>query len=350
MGGYFDLPQKKNRVVELEQLIAEPDFWQDQERATRLSREYEQNKSELQKWQLLVDDVEDLLSLLELTSSDPLLLTEIEARLVILEKKYQELEFLALFVGEYDRGDVWLSIHAGTGGVDAQDFAQMLMRMYTRFCQQHDFDVSIVDTTPATEAGIKNVTLAIKGPYAYGWLRAEHGVHRLVRISPFDAEGMRHTSFALVEVLPHIEQDTTIVLRDEDLRIDVFRAGGKGGQSVNTTDSAVRITHIPTGITVKCQNERSQLQNKTSALKILKSKLVTYYHIQSQDQLNELKGEHRQTQWGSQVRSYVLQPYTLVKDHRTGHETPDVESVLDGNLDDFATAYLRSDLGDDVVM
>ncbi len=350
MGGYFDLPQKKNRVIELEQSIAEPDFWQDQERATRLSREYEQNKSELQKWQLLVDDVEDLLSLLELTSSDPSLLTEIEARLVALEKKYQELEFLALFVGEYDRGDVWLSIHAGTGGVDAQDFAQMLMRMYTRFCQQHDFDVSIVDTTPASEAGIKNVTLAIKGPYAYGWLRAEHGVHRLVRISPFDAEGMRHTSFALVEVLPHIEQDTTIVLRDEDLRIDVFRDGGKGGQSVNTTDSAVRITHIPTGITVKCQNERSQLQNKTSALKILKSKLVTYYHIQNQDQLNELKGEHRQTQWGSQVRSYVLQPYTLVKDHRTGHETPDVESVLDGNLDDFATAYLRSDLGDDVVM
>jgi peptide chain release factor 2 len=348
LGGYFDLPQKKNRTVELEHIITQPDFWHDQERATRLSREYEQNKDELQKWQLLVDDVEDLLSLLELTSSDPSLLTEIETRLVVLEKKYQELEFLALFVGEYDRGDVWLSIHAGTGGVDAQDFAQILMRMYTRFCQQHAFDVSIVDTTPATEAGIKNVTLAIKGLYAYGWLRAEHGVHRLVRISPFDAEGMRHTSFTLVEVLPHIEQDTKIVLRDEDLRIDVFRAGGKGGQSVNTTDSAVRITHIPTGITVKCQNERSQLQNKMSALKILKSKLVTYYHIKNQDQLNELKGEHRQTQWGSQVRSYVLQPYTLVKDHRTGHETSDVERVLDGDIDNFAIAYLRSNLSADL--
>ncbi len=349
MGGYFDLPQKKNRVVELEQIIAQSDFWQDQERATRLSREYEQNKTELEKWQLLVDDVADLVSLYELTTSDPSLIAEIEARLITLEQKYQELEFLALFVGEYDRGDVWLSIHAGTGGVDAQDFAQMLMRMYTRFCQEHKFDVSIIDTTPATEAGIKNVTLAIKGAYAYGWLRSEHGVHRLVRISPFDAEGMRHTSFALVEVLPQIEQDAVIVLRDQDLRIDVFRSGGSGGQSVNTTDSAVRITHIPTGITVKCQNERSQLQNKTSALKILKSKLVTYYDIKNQDQLNELRGEHRQTQWGSQVRSYVLQPYTLVKDHRTGHETPDVESVLEGNLDDFATSYLRSHLGGESV-
>jgi peptide chain release factor 2 len=266
---------------------------------------------------------------------------ELSSKLTELEKHFAKMEFRVLFAGEYNRGNAIVSIHAGTGGVDAMDWAQMLLRLYLRFCERHGFTAKIVDESPGSEAGIKSVTLEVTGDLAYGWLKSENGVHRLVRISPYDAEKMRHTSFALVEVLPETEDIQAIELKDEDLKIDVFRAGGHGGQSVNTTDSAVRITHLPTGIQVKCQNERSQLQNKNLALKILRAKLLKYYQESAQAGREKMKGEHRQAEWGNQARSYVLQPYRLVKDHRTDFETADTEKVLDGEIDDFVEAFLK---------
>lgn len=266
---------------------------------------------------------------------------EIREKFEEISKRFAKMEFTVLFSGEHDTGNAIVSIHAGTGGVDAMDWAGMLLRSYLRFCERHGFNAKIVDETAGTEAGIKSVTLEVTGAYAYGWLRSENGVHRLVRISPFDAEKMRHTSFALVEVLPEIEEVKNIEFKDEDLKIDVFRAGGHGGQSVNTTDSAVRITHIPSGIQVKCQNERSQVQNKATALKILKAKLAKYYEEQASADLQKFKGEHRKAEWGNQARSYVLQPYRLVKDHRTEYETNDTDRVLDGEIDDFVEAYLK---------
>jgi peptide chain release factor 2 len=268
---------------------------------------------------------------------------DLESKFIDLEKKFAQMEFAVLFNGPYDQGNAILSIHAGTGGVDAMDWAGMLLRMYLRFAERHGFAAKIIDETPGAEAGIKSAVLEVSGRYAYGWLRSENGVHRLVRISPYDAEKMRHTSFALVEVLPETEEsDKKIELKDDDLKIDVMRAGGHGGQSVNTTDSAVRITHLPTGLVVKCQNERSQLQNKNNALKILKAKLLKYQEEQAEEKLQEIKGEYRQAQWGNQARSYVLQPYKLVKDHRTSHETPDTDRILGGELDDFVEAYLKN--------
>lgn len=234
-----------------------------------------------------------------------------------------------------------MSIHAGTGGVDAQDWAQMLFRMYLRFCEKHSLEAKIVDETAGAEAGIKSVTLEISGRYAYGWLRSENGVHRLVRISPFDAEKMRHTSFALVEVLPEMGEVGEVEIKDDDLKIEVMRAGGHGGQSVNTTDSAVRITHLPTGVSVKCQNERSQVQNRAMAMKIIKSKLAKIYQELADKNIQEIKGEYRKAEWGNQARSYVLQPYRLVKDHRTSYESQDAEAILNGEIEPFIDSFLR---------
>lgn len=267
---------------------------------------------------------------------------ELKEKLARLSEQFKKLEFNVLFAGPHDVSNAILSLHAGTGGVDAMDWAGMLLRMYLRFCERHGFTATIIDETPGAEAGIKSVTLEITGRYAYGWLKSEAGVHRLVRISPFDAEKMRHTSFALAEVLPEIiETDDNSIIKEEDLKIDVFRSGGSGGQSVNTTDSAVRITHLPTGIMVKCQNERSQLQNRNLALKVLKAKLAVYYEERASKNLEEIKGEHRRAEWGNQARSYVLAPYRLVKDHRTEYETADTERVLDGEIDDFVEKFLR---------
>lgn len=267
---------------------------------------------------------------------------ELKEKLAKLSEQFKKLEFNVLFAGPHDVSNAILSLHAGTGGVDAMDWAGMLLRMYLRFCERHGFTAKIIDETPGAEAGIKSVTLEITGRYAYGWLKSEAGVHRLVRISPFDAEKMRHTSFALAEVLPEIiETDDNSIIKEEDLKIDVFRSGGSGGQSVNTTDSAVRITHLPTGIMVKCQNERSQLQNRNLALKVLRAKLAVYYEERASKNLEEIKGEHRRAEWGNQARSYVLAPYRLVKDHRTEYETADTERVLDGEIDDFVEKFLR---------
>jgi peptide chain release factor 2 len=258
-----------------------------------------------------------------------------------LQKEFEKLEFLLLFSSQYDRENAILSIHAGTGGVEAQDWAAMLLRMYLRFCQKKGFLSKIVDENRGQKAGLKSVVLEIAGHYAYGNLKSEAGVHRLVRISPFDAERMRHTSFALVEVVPELEASEQSAIKESDLKIETMRSSGHGGQSVNTTDSAVRITHLPTGLVVKCQNERSQLQNKKMALKILQAKLVKLKELAQGQELAEIRGEVLAAQWGSQIRSYVLQPYKMVKDHRTDLESHNPQAVLDGELDVFFKNYLR---------
>ena len=322
--------------------INSPDFWLDQEKARAVSQKYENLKKELTAWQELKTDTADLRELSKIfDSSDEREQQELSTKYQQTEARFKQLEFNVLFSGEYDEGNVILSIHAGTGGVDAQDWASMLLRMYLRFCERHQFSAKIIDETAGAEAGLKSAVVEVSGRYAYGWLKSESGVHRLVRISPFDAEKMRHTSFALVEVLPEVEEVKEVVIKDEDLKIEVMRASGHGGQSVNTTDSAVRITHLPTGITVKCQNERSQLQNKNNALKILKAKLLEFYEEEEGTRREEMKGEYRRAKWGNQARSYVLQPYKLVKDHRTGWETADTDKVLSGEFDDFVASYLK---------
>lgn len=309
--------------------------------AKTLSKKYEDIKLEVKSWEDFRKEVDELLSLAEITQNDNELQNEINDKLKKLMENFQKLEFSVLFSGEYDKGSALLSIHAGTGGVDAQDWAQILLRMYLRFSDKHNFEIKIIDQVDGAEAGIKSVVVEVIGRYAYGWLKSENGVHRLVRISPFDSEGMRHTSFALVEVLPEIEDTISIEIKDDDLRIDVMRSGGHGGQSVNTTDSAVRITHLPTNIVVKCQTERSQLQNKNNAFKLLKAKLLKHYELEEEKKIQRIKGEYQKAEWGSQARSYVMQPYKLVKDHRTGHETQEIDKVLDGELNDFVEEYLR---------
>lgn len=324
--------------------ISAPDFWSDQEEAKTVSQKYQASKNELETWESMKKDAEELLEMAEMLEESGDFSAhkeELEEKYSALNTKFAQLEFAVLFSGGNDKSNAIVSIHAGTGGVDAMDWAGMLLRLYLRFAERHGFAVKIVDETAGSEAGIKSVTLEIDGRFAYGWLRSESGVHRLVRISPYDAEKMRHTSFALVEVLPEMPETIDLEIKDEDLKIDVFRAGGHGGQSVNTTDSAVRITHIPTGLQVKCQNERSQLQNRNTAMKILKSRLAKYYAEQKEAGIKEIKGEHRKAEWGNQARSYVLQPYQLVKDHRTEHETGDTSRVLDGEIDDFVEAYLK---------
>ena len=324
--------------------ISAPDFWSDQENAKAVSQKYQAAKTELGAWEELKQEVSEALEMSEMLEAAGEFAAhreELADKMAELNKKFDQLEFAVLFSGEHDKSNAIVSIHAGTGGVDAMDWSQMLLRMYLRFAERHGFAVKIADESAGAEAGIKSVTLEIAGRFAYGWLRSESGVHRLVRISPYDAEKMRHTSFALVEVLPEMPETGDWELQEEDLKIDVFRAGGHGGQSVNTTDSAVRITHLPTGLQVKCQNERSQLQNKNTALKILKAKVAQYYAEQKEAGIKAIKGEHRKAEWGNQARSYVLQPYQLVKDHRTDHETGDTARVLDGEFDDFVEAYLR---------
>lgn len=329
-------------MAKLETEINQPNFWSDQEAARKMSKVYEDLKSEINAWQKLQQEAQELIELSNLSDIDEQLEQEVAAKLEKLRQDFSQLEFSILFSGKYDQEEAILSIHAGTGGVDAQDWAEILLRMYLRFCEKHNFTTKIIEQNRGSEAGIKSVTVEILGRYAYGWLKSENGVHRLIRISPFDAESMRHTSFALVEVLPSIETTEVISLAEDDLKIEVMRASGHGGQSVNTTDSAVRITHLPTGISVKCQNERSQLQNKQQAMKILRAKLLKYYQEQEDQELQQIKGQYQQAEWGNQARSYVMQPYQLVKDHRTNHETSQIDKVLDGEIDEFISHYLRS--------
>jgi peptide chain release factor 2 len=339
----LDIQNLSTQLSELKQQSQKPDFWQDNQNAQTTMKKIADLETRITPWLELGTAIQDVIELLEM--SDRAMESELTAQIVELEKRFADLKRVLRFSGSYDDHNVILSIYAGAGGTDAQDWAQMLLRMYVRWAEKHQFQVSSDEESPGDEAGLKSATIEISGSYLFGKLKGEHGVHRLVRLSPFNADNLRQTSFAKVEVMPKIDEPSEIMIDDKDLKIDVFRSGGHGGQSVNTTDSAVRITHLPTGITVAIQNERSQLQNKETALTILRSRLAQLQLEQHAEKISEIKGPNEQASWGNQIRSYVLHPYKQVKDLRTKYESSDPESVLDGNLDPFLDAYLDFDLG-----
>jgi peptide chain release factor 2 len=339
----FDLADKEKQLKEFQKLSADPDLWQDSENAQRVMKKLSSLREEVDSWNTLDARVNDALELAQL--EDESLRDELEVETTTLEAEIDHREFLAMLSGEYDRGDALLAIHAGAGGTDSQDWAEMLQRMYLRWAENNNYKTEVLDTSLGEEAGIKSVTIAVNGRYAYGYIHPEKGVHRLVRLSPFDAAHRRHTSFALVEVLPQVEDDTTIDIKSSDLRIDTYRSAGAGGQNVQKNDTAVRITHLPTGIVVTCQNERSQVQNRENAMRVLRARLLEIKQREQEEQLAELRGEYQKVEWGSQIRSYVLHPYQMVKDHRTEYETGNTQAVLDGDIDGFIEAYLRANVG-----
>jgi peptide chain release factor 2 len=341
-GCIFDLPGKSARLAALEAQTAAPEFWADHEKAQKVLKEQSALRQTLDRHAGLVRELEDQRVLLDLAADEEDLetLQEVTSGLRDLTLRVRGLELQTALSGEYDGGNAILSINAGAGGTESQDWAQMLLRMYLRWAETKGFQADVVDVLEGEEAGIKNATVTVGGEYAYGHLRAEIGVHRLVRISPFDASKRRHTSFASVFVYPEIAEDIEVRIEEKDLRIDTFRAGGHGGQHINVTDSAVRITHLPTGIVASCQNERSQHKNKAMAMKVLRARLYDHYKRQQEEELAKLEGVKQAIAWGSQIRSYVLAPYQLVKDHRTGEETGNVTAVLDGDLDRFIEAFL----------
>lgn len=340
VGAAFDINKKKAEIVGLQKESEEPDFWKDSQRAAKIMKDLEMLKQEVGTMENLEKDARELTELLKITESKKDI-REIEKQVSDLEEKIDDLEFKALFSGDYDRNDAILAIRSGAGGVDAQDWSGMLMRMYLRWAEKNNFRAKILDESRGGEAGIKSAAVEIEGPYAYGNLKSEAGVHRLVRLSPFNADNLRQTSFSLVEVLPIIEDLKEVRIDDNDLRIDTFRSSGAGGQSVNKTDSAVRITHIPTEIVASAQSERSQHQNRERAMKILKAKLHQKFLEEKEKEKNKLRGEYKSAEWGNQIRSYVLHPYQMVKDHRTKFETSETERVLDGEINDFIGAYLE---------
>lgn len=339
----LDLEGKVKELAGLAQDMEAPGFWDDNLKAAQVSRRRAHLEANINKWQGLLRQAKDLGELAGL--KDGKLTAEIATQHQQLKQAFEAAEFELKLNGPHDHGGAILSIHAGAGGVDAQDWAAMLLRMYLRWAEAHELKATIISQSSSEEAGIKSATLSIEGPLAYGRLRGEHGVHRLVRKSPFNADNLRQTSFALVEVLPQLEEADEVELDPKALKIDVFRSGGAGGQSVNTTDSAVRITHLPTGLSVSIQNERSQLQNRQTALKILQAKLVQLQTEQQAAELSKLKGPNIKAEWGRQIRNYVLDPYQLVKDVRSGHETNQTDAVLNGELDEFIEAYLGSQIG-----
>jgi peptide chain release factor 2 len=332
-----------NELGEARQAATQPDFWNDNLAAQATMKQIAKLEARTGPWLALQKEVADAQELLQLR--DGSMESELAVQLGELESRFDALKSDLMLTGPYDDHDTIVSVHAGAGGTDAQDWAGMLLRMYVRFCEQHDLDVQIIDESPGEEAGLKSATLEISGPQAYGKLKGEHGVHRLVRLSPFNSDNLRQTSFAKVEVMPKIDQPDDLLVDDKDLKVDVFRSGGHGGQSVNTTDSAVRITHLPTNIVVVIQNERSQLQNRETAMTILRSRLAQLQLEQHKETLSELKGPNEQAAWGNQIRSYVLHPYKQVKDLRSRYETSDAEGVLDGKLNPFIDAYLEYAIG-----
>jgi peptide chain release factor 2 len=325
--------------------MQQPGFWDDQQKAASVSTEHRRAMRRLESFKSLESEVEDLAGLAELAAEDESMGAELEEQLTDVERRMEELEEQRLFKGRYDAGDAAVTVHSGAGGTDSQDWAEMLLRMYLRWAQKRGFEVEMAEASAGEEAGLKSATFLARGENAYGLFSAEKGVHRLVRLSPFDAAHRRHTSFALVEVSPLVEDDVDVEIDDSDLRIETYRASGAGGQHVNKTDSAVRITHIPTKTVVQCQNERSQSSNKQTAMKLLKSKLVELEERKRREEMAREKGEAQDVAWGSQIRSYVLHPYTRVKDHRTGYEMGDAQRVLDGDLDGFVHAYLVQSAG-----
>ena len=338
---FLSIPEKSAEMDVLQEKMNAPDFWNNQDSANKIVRELKYLRSIVEPFEHLEHRVEDLDELAEICSEDPESVVEVKDELFSLEPELNELETKALLSQPFDKNNAILSINAGAGGTESCDWASMLMRMYIRWAEEKDFKVTMVDILHGEEAGIKNVTLNIEGEMVYGLLRSERGVHRLVRISPFDANKRRHTSFASVDVIPEVEDDIEIEIDPDDLRIDIFRSSGPGGQSVNTTDSAVRITHLPTNIVVQCQNERSQLQNKTMAMKILRARLYEKKRREQDEQMSKEYGQKQKIEWGSQIRSYVMHPYSMVKDHRTDTETGNVQRVMDGDISMFIEAYLR---------
>jgi peptide chain release factor 2 len=338
----LDLDALRAEIADLQEQVGAPDLWDDQANAQRVTGRLSGLQSELERITGLRNRLEDLEVLVELgqEEADPDSLAEAETELVRLRGAVESLEVRTLLSGEYDERDALISIRSGAGGVDAADFAEMLQRMYVRWAERHNYSVEVYDTSYAEEAGIKSTTFAVKAPFAYGTLSVEAGTHRLVRISPFDNQGRRQTSFAAVEVVPVLEQTDEIDIPEDEIRVDVYRSSGPGGQSVNTTDSAVRLTHIPTGVVVSCQNEKSQLQNKASAMVILKAKLLALKKAEERAHLDELRGDV-QASWGDQMRNYVLNPYQMVKDLRTEYETGNTQAVLDGEIDGFVEAGIR---------
>ncbi|MGB9860458.1 MAG: peptide chain release factor 2 [Moorellaceae bacterium] len=343
----LDLAAAEEEIARWEAEMGDPAFWEDRERAEAVTRRVTALKEKVGRIATLEEKYRQLYELWELAwaEGDESLEKELNEELEELENRVQKLALETLLSGPYDRNNAILSLHPGAGGTESQDWAAMLLRMYTRWAEDRGFEVEVLDYLEGEEAGIKSATLLIKGENAYGYLKAEKGVHRLVRISPFDAAGRRHTSFASVDVIPEVEFDSDIEIKPEELKIDTFRSQGAGGQYVNKTDSAVRITHLPTGIVVTCQNERSQHANRLAAMKILKAKLLEKKMKEQEEELARLRGEQREIAWGNQIRSYVFHPYSLVKDHRTGVEIGNVQAVMDGWLDPFIQAYLRQQRG-----
>ena len=338
-----DLSALKNRRAEVEKEQQSPDLYSDLKRAQAVGSEAKYLDTKIALVEGLTARLRDTGEVIELAEaeSDESIVAEIESSLLSLDTDIEDFHLQTLLKGEYDRNNAILTLHAGAGGTEAQDWVSMLYRMYRMYGEKKGFAIDELDCLDGEEAGIKSVTFAVRGINAYGYLKAEKGVHRLVRISPFDSNARRHTSFASLEVMPEIEGETEIKINPDELRIDRYRSGGAGGQHVNKTDSAIRITHLPTGIVVQCQNERSQIQNRETAMKMLMGKLVEMRERENAEKASEIKGEIKKIEWGSQIRSYVFQPYTLVKDHRTGYEEPDVQSVMNGGIEEFIFDYLR---------
>ena len=339
-----DIPGQKQKLTKLEDETKRDDFWKDKERFTQVNRELSFLKKRVEPWTTLLKDVDETEELMKLAldENDESILTGLPSTIEEIRRRFDETETRELLSHEDDGNNAFISIHPGAGGTESQDWASMLFRMYFRWAEKNGFTIDVFDYTPGEEAGIKSSTVLVKGDFAYGFLKSEMGVHRLVRISPFDANKRRHTSFASIEVTPEISEEIELNIDETDLKIDTYRSSGAGGQHVNKTESAVRITHVPTGIVVQCQNERSQHKNKAFAMKILKSRLYEFEKAQQQEAIQNKMGEKKDISWGNQIRSYVFQPYTLVKDHRTNEETGNIEAVFDGAIDRFIHSYLKT--------
>ena len=340
----FDLASREKRLKELEARAADPNLWNSPDSAKQLMQELNRVRSQVTDWRSLERRVHDALELAAL--GDESLRAELEKETAEAESDVARMDLDALLSGPYDDADAFLSIHAGAGGTDSQDWAEMLERMFLRWAERRSYPTEILDRMPGEEAGIKSVTVSVKGANVYGYLKAEKGVHRLVRLSPFDSANRRHTSFALVEVYPQIEQSDELEIPASDLKIETYRSSGAGGQNVQKNETAIRITHLPSGIVVTCQNERSQIQNRENAMRVLRARLLDLQREAQEKEMAAIKGDHIKAEWGSQIRSYVLHPYQMVKDHRTEHETGNTAAVLGGEIDEFIEAYLRSKIGE----
>jgi peptide chain release factor 2 len=340
-GGIFDLAQRQSEIDEIEIKAADPNLWDDPANAQELMQRLSALNESLAPWKEIIQGLDDLDILLEMAADDPDADAELESEYARVRKLYDTLELQTLLGGEHDANNASVEINAGAGGTEANDWAQMLMRMYLRWIEKRGFKVELVDELEGESAGIKNATLIVRGPLAYGYMKSERGVHRLVRISPYDANKRRHTSFASVGVSPELDDDAELEINPDEIRVDTYRSSGAGGQHVNKTESAIRITHLPTGIVVTCQNERSQIKNRATAMKVLQGRLAEIRERERDEAMSALTGEQKKIEWGAQIRSYVFQPYTMVKDLRTGVETGNIIGVMDGDLDPFMEGYLR---------